>query len=100
MIQLHKPLAKVEVLVKGEWVDMSNAGEPITDDGYDIEVRLLDEESKGMGEYQVRWYNPVAGGQYRFVIAPRKGQEQLRSPIFTFGTDKEDTAEMAVLLVE
>lgn len=99
-IQLHKPLAKVEVLVKGEWVDMSNAGEPITDDGYDIEVRLLDEESKGMGEYQVRWYNPVAGGQYRFVIAPRKGQEQLRSPIFTFGTDKEDTAEKAVLLVE
>lgn len=99
-IELHKPLVKVETLAHGEWIDMHNAGEPITDDGYDIEVRLLDEEDKGMAEYQVRWYNPVAGGQYRFVIAPRKGQEQMLSPIFTFGTDKENTAEMAVSLVE
>jgi neutral ceramidase len=99
-IELHNPLVKVETQVNGQWIDMHNAGEPITDDGYDIEVRHLDEEDKGMAEYQVRWYNPVAGGQYRFVIAPRKGQEQLVSPVFTFGTDKQDNAEMAVSLVE
>ena len=99
-IELHNPLVKVETLANGEWVDMNNAGEPITDDGYDIEVRFLDEEDKGMGDYQVRWYNPVAGGQYRFVIAPRKGQEQMISPVFTFGADVENIDEMAVSLVE
>jgi neutral ceramidase len=99
-IELHNPLVKVETLANGEWVDMHNAGEPITDDGYDIEVRLLDEEDKGMAEYQTRWYNPVAGGQYRFVIAPRKGQEQMISPVFTFGADVKNIDEMAVSLVE
>jgi neutral ceramidase len=99
-IELHNPLAKVESLVKGEWIEMQNAGEPINDDGYDIEVRFIDEEDDGMAEYQVRWYNPVAGGQYRFVIAPRKGQEQMLSPTFTFGADAENKAEMAVSWVE
>lgn len=99
-IELHKSLVKVETLANGEWIDMSNAGEPITDDGYDIEVRLVDDEDKGMGEYQTRWYNPVAGGQYRFVIAPRDGQEQLISPVFTFAADKNDITEMAVSIVE
>ncbi|MEH6447508.1 MAG: neutral/alkaline non-lysosomal ceramidase N-terminal domain-containing protein [Oleispira sp.] len=99
-IQLHNPLAKVETFANGAWIEMFNAGEPITDDGYDIEVRLLDEEDKGMAEYQVRWYNPVAGGQYRFVIAPREGQEQLLSPIFTFGADAKNIDEMAVSFVE
>jgi neutral ceramidase len=99
-IQLHNPLVKVETLANGEWVDMNNAGEPINDDGYDIEVRFLDVEDNGMGEYQVRWYNPVAGDQYRFVIAPRKGQERLSSPIFTVMIDKENTTNMSVSLIE
>jgi neutral ceramidase len=99
-IELHNPLVKVETQINGQWIDMQNAGEPITDDGYDIEVRHLDEKEEGMAEYQVRWYNPVAGEQYRFVIAPRQGQQQLISPVFTFAMDQQDSAEMAVLLAE
>ncbi|MFT4906075.1 MAG: neutral ceramidase [Oleispira sp.] len=99
-IQFHNSLVKVETLSNGVWIEMNNAGEPITDDGYDIEVRLLDDENEGMAEYQVRWYNPIAGGQYRFVIAARKGQEPLLSKVFTFGADLKNTAEMAVSLVE
>lgn len=83
-INLHEPLAKVEVMLGGQWVAMTNGLEPINDDGYDIEVRLQDDEDQGMAEYQVRWYNPVAGGQYRFVIAPRSGQEQMYSQSFSF----------------
>lgn len=83
-INLHEPLAKVEVMVDGQWVAMTNGLEPINDDGYDIEVRLQDDEDQGMAEYQVRWYNPVAGGQYRFVIAPRSGQKQIVSQGFSF----------------
>lgn len=84
-INLHEPLVKVETLINGQWIEMQNAGEPINDDGYDIEVRLTDEEDKGMAEYQVRWYNPVAGGQYRFVIAARDQQAELISKVFTYG---------------
>lgn len=93
-INLHQPLAKVEVLMDGQWVAMNNGLEPINDDGYDIEIRLQDEEDQGMAEYQVRWYNPVAGGQYRFVIAPRSGQEVLYSQSFSFAP--ANTAEMTI----
>ena len=84
-IKLHEPLVKVESLIHGQWIEMQNAGEPINDDGYDLEVRLTDEEDKGMAAYQVRWYNPVAGGQYRFVIAARDQQAELVSKTFTYG---------------
>ena len=93
-INLHEPLAKVEVMVDGQWVAMTNGLEPINDDGYDIEVRLQDDEDQGMAEYQVRWYNPVAGGQYRFVIAPRSGQEQMVSESFSFAAHLN--ADMAI----
>jgi len=93
-INLHEPLAKVEVMVDGQWVAMTNGLEPINDDGYDIEVRLQDDEDQGMAEYQVRWYNPVAGGQYRFVIAPRSGQEQMVSESFSFAAHVN--ADMAI----
>ncbi len=82
-IKLHEPLAKVEVLLDGQWITMKNGVEPINDEGYDLEIRLEDEEDNGMAEYQVRWYNPVAGGQYRFVIEARGGQDVLNSKVFT-----------------
>ena len=96
-INLHEPLVKVESLILGQWIEMQNAGEPINDDGYDLEVRLTDEEDKGMAEYQVRWYNPVAGGQYRFVIAARQQQPELRSKTFTYGNAG---SEFAVSVIE
>ena len=97
-INLHEPLAKVEVMVDGQWVAMTNGLEPINDDGYDIEVRLQDDEDQGMAEYQVRWYNPVAGGQYRFVIAPRSGQEQMVSESFSFAAHVNP--DMAISFVD
>ncbi len=87
-IELHKPLVKVETLVNGEWKLMMNGLEFINDDGYDIEIRLEDEEDQGMAEYTVRWYNPVANGEYRFVIAARKGQERLSSQSFRIAADE------------
>lgn len=101
-ILLHLPLVKVEALINGQWIEMQNVGEPINDDGYDLEVLLTDEEDLGMAEYQVRWYNPVAGGQYRFVIAPRSQQAELVSKSFTFATANREalTSSMSVSLVE
>ena len=99
-IQLHRPLVKVEALINGQWIEMHNAGEPINDDGYDLEVRLLDDEDLGMAEYQVRWYNPVAGGQYRFVIAQRGQQEELFSTSFVFAVDNAEATNKAISFVE
>lgn len=96
-INLHEPLVKVQTLINGQWIEMQNAGEPINDDGYDLEVRLTDEEDKGMAKYQARWYNPVAGGQYRFVIAPREQQIKLISKVFTYG---DKGSEFAVSVVD
>lgn len=88
-IELHNPLIKVETLIDGEWKLMKNGLEVINDDGYDIEIRLEDEEDQGMAEYKVRWYNPVANGEYRFVIAARKGQDSLTSQSFRIASDDE-----------
>jgi len=57
--------------MEDQWVPMVTDGRPIHDDGYDVEVRYLRKLDDGMGAYEVRWYNPVPGGQYRFVIEPR-----------------------------
>lgn len=83
-IKFHLPLVTVEHRVDGKWQPLMVNGEPINDDGYDIEVRYLDDEDQGMAEYETRWYNPVAGGEYRFVIAPRDGQSELNSTAFTW----------------
>ena len=99
-IELHLPLVKVEVFINGQWVEMRNGDEPINDDGYDLEIRLLDNEYLGMGQYQVRWYNPVAGGQYRFVISPRGQQDELFSTNFMVGEDDIEVTNMAVSFVE
>ena len=81
---------------------MQNQGELINDEGYDLEVRLIDEEDLGMAKYQVRWYNPVVGGQYRFVIAPRSQQAELVSKSFSFATAISAVSDsaMSVSLIE
>lgn len=78
----HQRLVEVEHKVAGEWQPLVINGEPIHDDGYDIEVRYLHDHKDGMAAYETRWYNPQNTGTYRFVIAPRKGQPTLRSPAF------------------
>jgi neutral ceramidase len=99
-IKLHEPLAKVEVLRDGQWVTMNNGIEPIDDDGYDLEIRLEDDEDNGMAEYQIRWYNPVAGGQYRFTIEARGGQDVLYSKAFNIEANAmaEQTEQVISLL--
>ncbi|WP_430460114.1 neutral/alkaline non-lysosomal ceramidase N-terminal domain-containing protein [Thalassolituus sp. LLYu03] len=88
-IQFHNPLVRVEHKVDGQWQRLVVNGEPVDDDGYDIEVRYLDDEDQGMADYETRWYNPVAGGEYRFVIEPRQQQPQLISPVFTWNEGEQ-----------
>jgi neutral ceramidase len=83
-IDFHEPLSRVEVKVDGQWVLMRINGEPIDDDGYDMEVRYLKKLDEGMGKYEVRWYNPVQGGEYRFLIEPRGRHTVLVSRAFMY----------------
>jgi neutral ceramidase len=83
-IDYHKPLSGVEVKIDDQWLPMVQNGKPVNDDGYDIEVRFLKKLDDGMGEYEVRWYNPVPGGEYRFVIEPRCKHAVLESRVFIY----------------
>jgi neutral ceramidase len=84
VIDLHRPLSRVEVERQHRWEALWVNGEPIHDDGYDLEVRYLAARGEGMGEYEVRWYNPAPGGAYRFVVESRQGQPALVSQPFTY----------------
>ncbi|MHC4715775.1 MAG: neutral/alkaline non-lysosomal ceramidase N-terminal domain-containing protein [Planctomycetota bacterium] len=83
-IDFHRPLSRVEVRTDGSWELLRVSGEPIHDDGYDLEVRYLRRRAGGMGKYEVRWYNPVPGGEYRFVIEPRGEYAALTSRAFLY----------------
>ncbi len=98
-IDLHEPLSRVEVKINGQWAPMRTNGEPIDDDGYDMEVRYLKKLDEGMGKYEVRWYNPVPGGEYRFLIEPRCRHSALASRAFIYKgfADGRDTGAALVL---
>ena len=108
-IDFHRPLVRVEVKKNNRWQTLFNQGQPITDEGYDLEVRHLgsatasadvkkpslyksgsnksDLHREGMADYQVRWYNPLlsqtaATQAYRIVIHPRAAQPALISEVF------------------
>jgi len=85
-IAFDQRLVSVEQRVDGKWQLLVVNGEPINDDGYDVEVRYLNDGNKGMAEYESRWYNPVPGGEYRFVIAPRSNYEKLTSDVFRWNS--------------
>lgn len=91
-IDLHEPLVRVQKRQGDGWLELSHNNEPITDDGYDIEVRFLKNKKEGMATYETRWYNPIAGGEYRFVIEPRGEQSVLYSPIFTWQAEQSNVA--------
>ncbi len=80
----HQPLCRVEAKVNDQWMLLSVQGVPVHDDGYDLEVRYLGHLDKGMGQYEVRWYNPVPGGEYRFRIEPRGEHPALVSRAFSY----------------
>jgi len=92
LIEFHQPLVKIETKTDQGWQVLAQGQHLITDEGYDVEVRLLDTEDKGMGTYQARWYNPEASRENckkgcRFVIAKRGNksqQETLYSAEFNF----------------
>jgi len=81
-INFHQPLTRVEVKVGDLWVPMSVDARPVDDDGYDLEVRYISTLAGGMAEYEMRWYNPVPGGEYRLVINSRGRHSALASPAF------------------
>jgi len=81
-ILFHLPLVKIEKKQQGKWDEVKKGHMPISDEGYDIEVRYLASTRHNMGIYQARWYNPIIGN-YRFTIASRQSQPALHSKIFT-----------------
>jgi neutral ceramidase len=83
-VDLHRPLSRVEIERQQRWETLWVNGEPIHNDRYDLEVRYITARDEDMGEYEVRWYNPVPGGVYRFVVAPRQGHPALVSQPFTY----------------
>lgn len=88
-IAFDKPLIKIEEFKDGKWQLAFNKNERLDDEGYDLEVRYLADESyneaeNGMAVYQVRWYNPVKGGKYRIAIEPRGSFAKFYSPAFNF----------------
>ncbi|QUM85792.1 neutral/alkaline non-lysosomal ceramidase N-terminal domain-containing protein [Moritella sp. 28] len=81
-ISFHLPLVKIEENQQGKWEDVKRGHMPISDEGYDIEVRYLASSRHNMGIYQARWYNPIIGN-YRFTIAARQSQPELYSKLFS-----------------
>ena len=91
-IAFDRRLVSVEQRLGGEWLPLVVNGEPVHDDGYDVEVRYLQDDDQGMAEYESRWYNPLAAGEYRFVIEAREGQPALHSAAFTWGGNSDGIA--------
>lgn len=85
-LALHEPLLQVQMRVgDGAWQPLLDSGQRVDDQGYDIQIRLLQDEDEGMARYQVRWYNPVIaepGVEFRFAVAARDGQLEFYSSGF------------------
>ena len=88
-INMHEPIITIETSHDQiQWKPFKYGIQPIDDEGYDIEVRLI-EEKKSYAIYAAKWYNPVSEKNkwswYRFKIEPRKeGQGILYSAPFRF----------------
>lgn len=83
-INFHQRVISIEENVGGQWQELTVADIPVNDEGYDIDVRYLDDEDKGMATYQARWYNPNKGGQFRFKIYTRADSKALYSQSFGY----------------
>jgi len=64
-LQLHQPLLYVE----------NEAGEQVSsDEGTDLQIRLIKDQNDS-ALYQLRWYNPLLGGEQRHRIVMRAGND-------------------------
>ncbi|MCG8669408.1 MAG: neutral/alkaline non-lysosomal ceramidase N-terminal domain-containing protein [Pseudomonadales bacterium] len=83
-IKLHEPLIEIQVRTEESqpWQIAVVDGIPVTDEGYDLQIRYLEDHDKGMSAYELRWYHPTeAAGQYRFAVASRAGLPTFYSDI-------------------
>ncbi|WP_281649045.1 neutral/alkaline non-lysosomal ceramidase N-terminal domain-containing protein [Parendozoicomonas sp. Alg238-R29] len=83
-INLHESLVSVEVKTENGWKLLEIDSKPISDDGYDLEVRKVANAKNGMAIWETRWYNPadMKTGEYRFAIEPRGNSGRVYSKIF------------------
>ena len=83
-IDLHESLVRIEVRIQGGWKQLLNGQMPVSDEGYDIEIRKISDAENGMALWESRWYNPVGldSNDYRFVIEPRGDSGRLYSVTF------------------
>ena len=83
-INLHESLVRVEVRRSGGWTLLNNKQQPVSDEGYDIEVRKIKDSDDGMAVWESRWYNPIDVEKHdlRFVIEPRGGSGEVYSAVF------------------
>ena len=77
--KMHEPIITVEKRQnQADWEELKIALQPIDDEGYEIEVRLL-KEKKNYAEYMAKWYNPEQqqNAWYRFKIEPRNPTQKV-----------------------
>lgn len=86
-INFHESLVSIEENVDGQWQEVKIGNMPVTDEGYDMDVRYLDDENQGMAIYQARWYNPKVGGKFRFKIHARAAGEAIYSQPFSYDNE-------------
>ena len=85
-LALHEPLFHLEYRAAPDqpWRMATAAGIPVNDQGYDLQILLKEPAEKGMAVYELRWFNSRPGpGEYRFVVASRRGLETWYSDSFT-----------------
>lgn len=87
-INFHQRLIEVEEKQNGSWQALKIGNMPVNDDGYDIDIRYIDDADKGMGIYQARWYNPKVGGEFRFKISARQANKTLYSQPFSYANQR------------
>lgn len=83
-INFHQALISIEENIEGKWQPLSIGLMPVNDEGYDIDVRYLDDADKGMATYQTRWYNPKTNGEFRFKIYTRASGNAIYSQPFRY----------------
>jgi len=83
-IKLHQPLMRVENKIDNKWQPLFIDSRPVSDEGYDLEIRFIKTVDKNMALYEGRWYNPRPGSFYRFTVAPRKDHARISSKAFKY----------------
>ena len=86
-LQLHRPLLSIEVSADGEhFVPLRDArGEPVDDQGADLQLMHLGPAESGMARYALRWYHPpvaTPGQWFCFRVAARDQQPTFYSSAF------------------